>query len=173
MTYSVTSGMKHMVLGIATTVLVLGILTCSSAQAHNWCVSKSGDNSVVCARDGADANSTGHEYVDICDHHADGHYAYARVGIVWLGASIYWTSVTTAATGTEGYDRNGSAAGCSTYDFGRMKANQPALWQGIEPEAIAVCVQAEGCSPFKWHDGTLESMFDGGYQAYALPRVAG
>lgn len=173
MTYIVTRGVRRTALGVTALCLVVTALTCSSAQAHSFCITKSGDTSLVCARDGADAGTGGHEYVDICDHDADGHYAYARAGILWLGASIYWTSVTTNATGTEGYDRNGSTAGCSTYDFSRMRANQPAIFEGIEPQAIGVCVQAEGCSWFKWHDGTLVSAFDGGYQAWQLPRVAG
>jgi hypothetical protein len=164
--------MRKVFLAVAASMAVAAVVV-PTAQASKWCVSKSGDGSLVCARDGADAGTGGHEYVDICDQDADGHYAYARVGVIWLGAKIYWTSVTTEATGTEGYDRNGSTAGCSTYDFSGMRANQPGFFDGIEPAAIAVCVQAEGCSPFKWHDGTLDPVFDGGYQAWQLPRVAG
>ena len=33
----------------------------TAAEASKWCVSKSGDGSTVCARDGADAGTGGHE----------------------------------------------------------------------------------------------------------------
>ena len=54
-----------------------------------------------------------------------------------------------------------------------MKSYAPFLWEGLEPQAIAVCVQSEGCSPMKFHDGTLDSSTWQGYTPHTLPRVAG
>jgi hypothetical protein len=53
-----------------------------------------------------------------------------------------------------GYDTNGSSAGCSTYDMNRLRLNgSPAYTYA---QAVAVCVQSEGCSSWKFGDGHFE-----------------
>jgi len=79
---------------------------------------------------------------DVCDRHADGHNAYARM-VIYQGPTDYYVLT--------GYDTNGSAAGCSTYDSYGITAYAPPVFNDNVVRAIAgaVCVQAEGCSGYK------------------------
>jgi hypothetical protein len=139
------------------------------AQAHNKCASHPGGGH-ACMRDGYDAGTTGHEFVDICDTEADGNYVYVRAQTLVGGALPAFTSRASSHTGNDGYDINGSLSGCSTYDFSRMKAYSPGLWNGMEPYGISVCIQNEGCGPMTNDDGTFYGP-DAVYQPSSLPRV--
>ena len=84
------------------------------------CVGHPSDRSIVCVRNRG-------RTVDICDRHADGHSAYARV----------ITAASNPRVRSPFYDANDSRSGCSNVPF-----SSPVL-------AVAVCVQSEGCSAFR------------------------
>jgi len=88
--------------------------------AKDICVAHPSDPSVVCTR------NAGHT-VDVCDRHADGHRAYARV----ITQASYPTSQSPY------YDTNDSQPGCANIAFPSRVLS------------VAVCVQYEGCSAFK------------------------
>ncbi|MGI8624901.1 MAG: hypothetical protein ACR2NB_15795 [Solirubrobacteraceae bacterium] len=90
------------------------------APAKDFCVGHPSDKSVVCVRNG------GHT-VDVCDHGADGHRAYARV----------ITAASSPKFRSPFYDGNDSKSGCGNIHFSSRALS------------VAVCVQHEGCSPFK------------------------
>ena len=90
------------------------------APARDVCATHPSDPSVVCVR------NQGHT-VDVCDRHADGHRAYARV----------ITEASNPAFQSPFYDDNDSQAGCANLHFPSRVL------------AVAVCVQYEGCSAFK------------------------
>ena len=144
-------------------------LTAGPVQAHNKCASHPGGG-YACMRDGTDAGTTGHEFVDICDSQADGNYVYVRAQTIWGGALLAWISRASTHTGHDGYDINGSTSGCSTYDWSRMKAYQPTLFEGMQPYGISVCIQNEGCGVMTNDDGTFEGP-DSVWQPAELPRV--
>ena len=90
------------------------------APARDVCATHPSDPSVVCVR------NQGHT-VDVCDRHADGHRAYARV----------ITEASNPAFQSPFYDDNDSQPGCANLHFPSRVL------------AVAVCVQYEGCSAFK------------------------
>jgi hypothetical protein len=150
-------------------MLAAAVAVTPAAQAHSKCASHPGGGH-ACMRDGTDAGTGGHEFVDICDSQADGNYVYVRAQTIWLGALLAYTSRAATHTGTDGYDVNGSAAGCSTYDYSRMKSYRPTLFNGIEPYGLSVCIQNEGCGVMTNDDGTFDGP-DGVWQPDSLPRV--
>lgn len=88
--------------------------------ARDVCAGHPSDPSVVCTR------NAGHT-VDVCDRDPDGHRAYARV----------ITEESSPAFLSPFYDDNDSRAGCANLHFPSRVLS------------VAVCVQYEGCSPFK------------------------
>jgi hypothetical protein len=130
--------------GVGVTLAVVGtaaVAVVVPTTAEAYCMNHPTDGpstnrTLVCARD---INGYHARYVDVCDHDADGHYAYARVNI-YDGYYIL-----------TGYDTNGSASGCSTYDMATAYAGS----YGLFAQGLAACVQSEGCSSWKFHDGTV------------------
>jgi len=90
----------------------------ASGQAQDVCAAHPSDASVVCVRDQAHT-------VDVCDRHADGHRAYARV-VTQESYPAYLSPY---------YDANDSQSGCSNLHFPSAVVS------------VAVCVQYEGCGP--------------------------
>jgi hypothetical protein len=68
--------------------------------------------------------------VAVCDASADGHMAYAHI---WQYSASDFT--------TTGYDTYGNDA------YGRFCHHEQVMFQGIR--AVQVCVQYEGCGPWK------------------------
>lgn len=134
--------MRHTRALFVVLLLALSLIAIASpaAQAHDYCVGHPSDASVVCVRDGGGWT---HNYVDVCDRHADGHNAYARIAYDYTWAFYF----------TTGYDLNGSAAGCTTYRASGLQAWGAVIINGIHVNPAAVCVQSEGCSDFKDHTG--------------------
>lgn len=106
-------------LGLVLVGAALGV-SVPTARGADVCVKHPSDPSVVCVRK-ADT------IVDVCDRHADGHRAYARV-ITKASAPEFQSPY---------YDTNDSQPGCANVTF-----SSPV-------ESVAVCVQTEGCSAFK------------------------
>lgn len=88
--------------------------------AKDICASHPSDPSVVCTR------NAGHT-VDVCDRHADGHRAYARVV----------TQASYPNFQSPFYDNNDSQPGCANINFPSRVLS------------VAICVQYEGCSALK------------------------
>ncbi|MGH2919276.1 MAG: hypothetical protein ACRDLS_11875 [Solirubrobacteraceae bacterium] len=88
--------------------------------AKDVCAGHPSDPSVVCVR------NHGHT-VDVCDRHADGHRAYARV----------ITEASNPAFLSPYYDTNDSKPGCANLNFPSRVL------------AVAACAQYEGCSAFR------------------------
>jgi hypothetical protein len=134
----------------------------SLANAAKYCVSLSGDGGHVCARDGDGGGPYTHNYIDVCDADPDGHNTYARVGRTIGGVPYYFIT---------GYDENGAQSGCTTYNMGKLTSYNPYYINGLDSEAIAVCVQTEGCSPFKFPNGTLTWNFEHYPWSYTFPKA--
>ena len=133
------SDWKVWLLGAVAGLLVVAALAPAKAAACTSTPSvKQGDGSIACwTRDGFGL------HLDWCDRDADGHYVYARVSdSVFSRLGHYFTTVEILGD-PGGYDRNGSASGCGHLGYlnGQIYA-----W--------AVCVQYEGCGPWK---GTLSA----------------
>jgi len=92
----------------------------SLARAADICVAHPSDASVVCVR-------KNDSIVDVCDRDPDGHRAYARV-ISEASKPNFLSPY---------YDENSSQPGCANIPFEGSVVS------------VAVCVQFEGCSPFK------------------------
>lgn len=104
----------------AASASILALPAAGLAQAQDVCAGHPSDPSVVCVRDQAHT-------VDVCDRHADGHRAYARVV----------TQESYPAFMSPYYDANDSQAGCTNLHFPSSVVS------------VAVCVQHEGCSQQK------------------------
>lgn len=143
--------------------LLATVLAPSSAQAHNICVNHPEGSTTVCVRDG----SSWHTLVDVCDRQADGNSVYARA-VVWGHAVVNGSYMIT------GYDTNGSAAGCSTYNLWQTTVTGFAGTFQLSTNPFAVCVQNEGCSLWKFDDGSLSGASYPAYQpgGYHIPKVA-
>jgi len=89
-------------------------------SAKDVCAGHPSDPSVVCVR------NAGHT-VDVCDRDPDGHRAYARVV----------TQASSPGFLSPFYDGNDSQPGCSNVPFPDRVLS------------VAVCVQNEGCGPYK------------------------
>ena len=130
-TYSID--WKLWLLGALAALLTSAALAAISPAKAAACDSikavKKGDGSFACVHGSASS-----QYLDYCDHDNDGHLVYARFKDRNTGSG-YLTTVQVLGS-IFGYDRNGAASGC-----GNM------LWS-TRIDAVAVCVQAEGCSPF-------------------------
>ena len=132
-----------------------------SAQAHELCVTHPSDPSMVCVR----ARFPGtHNAVWVYDKQADGHRVYARA-VIDEGSIDYHYAIT-------GYDYNDSAAGGSMYDTFEAYESGDGYPHPFETVPFAVCVQNEGCSLWRAHDGSLIS---GSYTALTyvtIPRIS-
>ena len=143
-------------------VLLVAALAPSAAQAHNICVTHPEGETAVCLRDG----SSWHTLVDVCDRRADGNSVYAR-------AVVNGHAVVNGSYMITGYDTNGSAAGCSTYNLWQTTVTGFAGTFQLHAEPFAVCVQNEGCSLWKFDNGTLSGASYPAYQpgGYHIPQV--
>jgi hypothetical protein len=108
---------------------IAGIAPAKAAACDSIKAVKQGDGSFACVRYNGST-----QYLDFCDHDSDNHLVYARFKDRDTGSG-YLTTVQVLGS-IFGYDRNGASSGC-----GNM------LWS-TRIDAIAVCVQTEGCSPF-------------------------
>jgi hypothetical protein len=105
---------------VATLAVAAAVPALAQGQARDVCAHHPRDKSVVCVRNNAHT-------VDVCDRHADGHRAYARVV----------TRNTYPAYRSPYYDANDSKDGCTNLRFDNQVVS------------VAVCVQTEGCSAMK------------------------
>ena len=136
---------KLPLIGFLVCALAALFLLPAAAQAGTKrCISHA-DGSTGCMRDGGGYE---YNYVDVCDREADGHQVNVRILFYWGGSPITWQT---------GYDQNASQSGCTTYAASSVTSSSPLHVSGISAEGISVCVATEGCSAFRFRNGSALS----------------
>jgi hypothetical protein len=114
--------------------LVLGFAALGTAapaaEAHDWCVKHPSDpDPIGQGKDNTSICVTNHHWMDICDRSADGHLTRGHYDTVFTPGS---------------YTTTGWAS------FGDPCIRQSS-WYAVTIRSLRVCVQEEGCSPWKFH----------------------